>query len=267
MQRTKALVGVTTRLGGGPVDRDAEPITIGTTPKAIFLADAEQILGFIAAVDRVMDACADDEARATLLTIADAERADVEVLEALALGSEGIEEPANRKHLLPKMGGTDIATAAIKGTLPVMTSAVSQIFFHSLKHEHGGWEDLTERELNAALVMMYRSEALLERLLDLGGLPAGSAQGEARIGEGDRGADQMALPLHNAVIASLERGLETVSGEVDPMTHTLFDSKPRSSENSQDSVMSDTKSWGSAARILGASGWRRLVWTMALPIR
>ena len=104
-----------------------------------------------------------------------------------------------------------------------MTAAVSQIFFHSLMFGGDGKAALARRELDAALAMMYRTEALLERLLDLGGYPSGKGHGLIRIGAGPDGAKRTALGAHARIIAELEPALESLDGLTDPMTHSLID--------------------------------------------
>ena len=222
MRRAERLVSVLWDRGGLPAGREAEDIAVGADARAVLEADAAQTRRFAAAVETARAVCADGRAARALDGIAAAERADLAELERMLAGPEADETPTNVKHLMPKPGGAETAAAAIDGVLPAMTSAVSQIFFHSLIFGNAGRGDLAGRELDAALRMMYRAEALLERLLDLGGLPSGAGHA-IRIGEGERGADETALAVHDDIVAGLDAGLATLDGLADPMTHTLFD--------------------------------------------
>jgi len=236
MRRTGALVPLLRAAGGGPCDRDAVDITIGTDARSVLEADAAQTRWFIGVVESALDDSADDDARCPLEGILAAERADLDTLETLLDGPEAGEAKSQVKHLLPKPGGAETAIAAINRVLPAMSSAVSQIFFHSLIFSGEGRDDIAQRELDAALRMMFRSEALLERLLDLGGLPSATGHGRVRIGEGGRGSDETALAVHETIIAGLEEGLATLAGLVDPMTHTLIDGILRAEHSERDSL-------------------------------
>jgi bacterioferritin (cytochrome b1) len=107
--------------------------------------------------------------------------------------------------------------------LPSITSAVSQVFHHSLLFQGEGKADLAQRELDMALALMYRSEAMLERLLDLGGLPTGSGHGAIRIGGSERDADRVCLAALDDMVSSLEHARAPIEGLADPTTHTLLD--------------------------------------------
>lgn len=223
MQRTEKLVGVLRNHDAGPLSREAHDLVIGHDAATILQSDAGQTRWFIDVVDRAVEQCGEPDDRAVLETIATAERAGLERLEGWIDGPEASEEPRGAKYLLPKPGSTEVAFEAINAVLPVMTSSVSQVFHHSLMFSGQGNDELAERELNLALVMMYRSEAMLERLLDLGGIPDGRGYGRVVLGEGERRSDETTLATFDTVIPAFEQALKPVSGSADPTTHTLLD--------------------------------------------
>jgi bacterioferritin (cytochrome b1) len=223
MQRTGMLAVLLRKHGAGPTSREARDLVIGQDPTSILKSDADQTRWFIEVVERAVEQCSQEADRKVLEEIATAERADLGRLEGWIKGSEVHEQPRGAKFLRPKSGSAEIAFGAINAVLPAMTSSVSQVFHHSLIFKGMGNEALAERELNLALVMMYRSEAMLERLLDLGGTPDSRGHGKVMIGEGERGIDEAALAAFDALIPTLESAREPIGGLSDPTTHTLLD--------------------------------------------
>jgi len=223
MQRTGTLAVILGERGAGPRSREARDLVIGQDPASILASDADQTRWFLEIVERAAESCSPAEDRKVLEGIASAEREDLVRLEGWLKGSQAHEEPRGAKFLLPRPGGAEIAISAINAVLPGMTASVSQVFHHSLIFKGKGNEDLAKRELDLALVMMYRSEAMLERLLDLGGTPAGKGHGKVMIGEGERGTDEAALAAFDALIPTLDAAREPIGGTSDPTTHTLLD--------------------------------------------
>tara|TARA_B100000676_G_scaffold312211_1_gene385321 strand:+ start:1158 stop:2099 length:942 start_codon:yes stop_codon:yes gene_type:complete len=223
MQRTKELVGVLAGLGGVPTSRPARTLDIGADPRSIYQADAAQTRWFLEVVEGAHAQSSDEAARAVLEDILGKEWADLAVLEQALEDGSVDEEPRNAKFLLPKPGGAEAAIKAANMALATMTSAVSQIFFHSLIFDGQGRKELAERELNGALSMMYRSEALLERLLDLGGIPSAEGHGAITLHKDEQGADAAACAAHDTAISALESGLALLDGRIDPMSHSLVD--------------------------------------------
>ncbi len=217
MRRAAALVEAMARCGILPPDRPAASLTIGAGPAAIFAADAG-LASRCASAARA--AAAPAHARGIVADIAEAEREFHAGLQAWMSGPEAGETASVVKHLRPREDGAGKAVCAINRVLPHMTAAVSQIFLHSLLLGCDGRREAAKRELDAAVAMMFRAEALLERLLDLGGLPAESGHGRIRI---TGGAKATALEAHEEIIAALEPALASLDGLSDPMTHTLFD--------------------------------------------
>ena len=222
MRRTGQLAAALHRHGASPASRETRDLAIGHAPAAILAADAAQTRWFVSVVEDAMADCQGED-RALLERIAAAERDDLARLERWSSGPEAREAPRNAKFLLPKPGGAETAIATINAVLPTLASSVSQVFHHSLIFRHQGENPLAERELEQALVMMYRSEALLERLLDLGGIPEGRGHGMLSIGEGPRGSDEAAVATMDAILSALQSARQPVSGSVDPTSHTLLD--------------------------------------------
>jgi bacterioferritin (cytochrome b1) len=223
MQRTGTLALALRKHGAGPCSREACDLVIGRDPASILASDADQTRWFLEIVERATESCSQAEDRQVLEGIADAERADLARLEGWIRGPEAEETPKNAKFLLPKPGSTEHALNAINAVLPAMTSSVSQVFHHSLIFKGTGHEELADRELNLAVVMMYRSEAMLERLLDLGGTPDGRGHGKIMIGDGERGSDETALDAFDTLIPTLDAVRQPIVGYSDPTTHTLLD--------------------------------------------
>ncbi|MDG2479761.1 MAG: hypothetical protein P8Q36_02680, partial [Alphaproteobacteria bacterium] len=132
MRRTGELVGVMHKHGVGPCDRPALDIAIGHDARSVLEADAAQGRWFIALVEDAHEKSGADDAKEILSQILAAERADLALLESWLQGREADEVASNVKHLRPKPGGEEAAIAALNAALPAMTSAVSQVFFHSL---------------------------------------------------------------------------------------------------------------------------------------
>ena len=223
MRRAVSLVEVMAGCGVRPCDRSPCDIVIGRDVRAIFTADANQSARFVSIAAGAADVSSDTDAGEVLMEIVRAEQVHHEKLQAWLSGPEADERPSNVRYLGPKPGGASVAVAAINRVLPHMTAAVSQIFFHSLMFGGDGKAALARRELDAALAMMYRTEALLERLLDLGDYPSGKGHGLIRIGADPDGAERTAIEAHARIIAELEPALESLDGLTDPMTHTLID--------------------------------------------
>lgn len=223
MRRTEELAVALHRYGATPLSRESRDLALGHDPASILAADAEQTRWFIGVVEEASSRCHDQDDRALLARIVSAERDDLAMLEGWLSGPEASEPRRGSKFLLPKPGGEETAIAAINAVLPAMTSAVSQVFHHSLIFRGLGQAALAERELELALVMMYRSEAMLERLLDLGGVPESRGHGKVRIGKGACGADEAAIAVLDDIIPALQSAREPVNGIVDPTTHTLLD--------------------------------------------
>ena len=223
MRRPGDLAVALHRHGASPQSREARDLEIGHDPASILAADAAQTRWFLGTVEAALARCPGADDRALLERIAAAEREDLARLEAWGAGPQAREARRGAKFLLPKPGVAEIAVAAINAVLPAMTASVSQFFHHSLMFRGDGDGELAERELAMALVMMYRSEAMLERLLDLGGIPEGRGHGRVRIGQGASGADTTAVAALDALLAALQSAREPVNGIVDPTTHTLLD--------------------------------------------
>ena len=233
MRRTTALVEVMLDCGETPGDRPPSDLVIGADPRAVFAADAGLARRTGAIVRSALDRCADPSATALLTEIAEAERAEHERLTRWLSGPEAGERPCDAKHLGPKPGAAPVAVSAINRVVPHMAAAVSQIFIHSLMFGRRGKAGLARRELDAALAMMYRTEALLERLLDLQGRPTGAGHGLIRI---EPGADRTALEAHERIIPELRSALDSIDGLADPMTHTLFDGILRAERQERDAI-------------------------------
>ncbi len=223
MRRTGILAVALRKHGAGPISREARDLVIGHDPASILKSDADQTRWFLEVVKRALEQCSQEADRKVLEEIATAERADLGRLEGWINGPEAQEQPRGAKFLLPKPGSAEIAFGAINAVLPDMTSSVSQVFHHSLIFKGMSNDALAERELNLALVMMYRSEAMLERLLDLGGTPDSRGHGKVMIGEGEQGIDEATLAAFDAMIPTLESSREPIGGLSDPTTHTLLD--------------------------------------------
>ena len=223
MRRAKRLVTVLDEYDARPRSRAPQDLEIGADSRAVFESDAAQTRRFIGVVDRTLVHCETGGAKKVLDNIIQTERQDLARIETWLSGPQARETPRNAKHLMPKPGGAAIAVARIDMALPPMTAAVSQFFYYSLIFAGQGKTDLAERELNAAVLMMFRTQALLERLLDLGGLPGGGGHGGINICDGEGSSDETALVSHQTIISTLNKALADIDGFIDPMTHTLID--------------------------------------------
>ena len=217
MRHASALVEAGARLD----DRPASDLVIGSDARAVLAADAAQAERCARIAGDATKSLDDSVLQSLCCRIAESEGPYARRLR------EWCEEPPegslHAKHLMPKPGALPVALEALNRALRPLVAAVSQIFLHSLVLGAGGWKEDAHRELVAALEVMARAEALLERLLDLGGLPDHRRHGRLSLGKGPDAALRTACDVHDAVISELEGGLATLDAIADPLTHTLID--------------------------------------------
>jgi len=223
MRRALPVVAALDARGAAPRSRESTNLDIGTNSREVLESDASQAREFIVEVKTALESFKSADETALLEDVLNSERKDLTRLESWCAGPQAREGAQNRKHLMPKPGGAQSAIDALDAVLPDMTAAVSQFFYYSLMYKARRETDLAARELDAAVTMMFRTQALLERLLDLGGIPGGAGHGRIDINEGKQAADETAIIAHRRIVAVLERALGTLDGIVDPMTHTLMD--------------------------------------------
>ena len=223
MRRTTMLMNTLASAGHRPLDRKATALCIGTDAASVLESDIELTSRVIEVTARAHDSAESTEIKTLLADLAQSECADLECLQTWATGAEATEPNRHQKFLMPKPGGERTAIQAINQALPAMTAAVSEIFLHSLLFKSWNRQTLADRELDAAVSMMFRSEALLERLLDLGGLPTGQGHGALRIGAHQAAIDDISKETLECIAQQLTDALTTVDGYSDPTTHTLMD--------------------------------------------
>ena len=230
MQRAETLVIRLTSLGGLPRSRQAVDLDLGGDVARILTANLALTERMVDDLDNAITASQGDETTVgELIKCRKAEQDHAVRLRNWLECPEAKMAPTNTKHLMPKDGGK-AAIDAINRILPALTTAVSQCFYHSLIFNAWDQKELGKRELNAALDKMYRSEALLERLLDLGGQPDGHGIGEIRIGNSEAEIDRLSLEAQQGLpgLAAAARGL--VDPDLDPATYVLIDGIMRGEE-------------------------------------
>ena len=205
-----------------PIARDAVSLRIGADAEDILRNDLASGEEFVELIDRSIHHCDAGTARSLLQSLKEAEAADLANLESWLDGPQVSEPPRNAKFLLPKPGGDLAAIDAINSLLPMLTAAVSEVFFHSMIFAGRNQPVLAERELQSALRLMYRCEALLERLLELGGMPVADGHGRIDIGNDEAAIDQVLLATHAEIEQQLAEVLPEIDGLTDPTTHTLL---------------------------------------------
>jgi bacterioferritin (cytochrome b1) len=223
MRRAHQLVTMLSDCEAQPRSRAARDLSIGADVRAVLRSDAVQTRWFVDQINTGLKKLESGRATRMLEKVLNAEHQDLAKIETWIEGPEALETSRNSKHLLPKPGGAAVSIAALDSPLPWMTSAVSQFFYYSLIFSGEKSAELARRELDAAVRMMFRTQALLERLLDLGGCPGGEGHGCIHIAPGEKGSDETALATHESIIVVLEESLRGSDGLVDPMTHTLID--------------------------------------------
>ena len=221
MRQASSLVEAMAANGMGPGDKPASDLVIGCDAGAVLAADAAQAERCARTAREAAAALPDDAMRSLMNGIAAGEEAYAARLRAWCEGPA--EGARHAKHLLPKPGARPVALEALNRALRPLVCAVSQIFLHSLVFGCAGRKKDAERELVAALEVMARAEALLERLLDLAGLPDHRRHGRLVMGSGHAAAERTARDIHDVIIAELEAGLATLDAIADPLTHTLID--------------------------------------------
>ncbi|MDE0238897.1 MAG: ferritin-like domain-containing protein [bacterium] len=221
MRQASSLVEAMTACGIRLDDKPASDLVIGCDSMTVLAADAAQAERCAATASDVARTLPSGALRSLMNEIAASEEAHAARLRAWC--EEPSEGTRHAKHLLPKPGARPLALEALNRALRPLVAAVSQIFLYSLVFGCGGRKEAAKRELVAALEAMARAEALLERLLDLGGLPDHRRHGRLSMGSGPDAAGRTALDVHDVIIAELEAGLATLDAIADPLTHTLID--------------------------------------------
>ncbi len=230
MQRAETLVTRLTAIGGLPRSRGAVDLDLGGDVAGVLTANLTLAERMVDDLDGAIAASRGDKTTAAeLMECRDAELAHAARLRGWLEGPEAKTSPTNAKHLMPKDGGK-AAIEAINRVLPALTDGVSQCFYHSLIFDSWNQQALGERELNAALDKMYRSEALLERLLDLNGVPDGHGIGEIRIGTNEAEIDRLSLDAQQGLPDLIAVARDLVSPGVDPATYILIDGIMRGEE-------------------------------------
>lgn len=221
MRQASSLVEAMAAQGIRPGDKPASDLVIGIDARTVLAADAAQAERCARTALDAAEALPDGAMRTLMCEIVASEEAHAARLRAWC--KEPPEGTRHAKHLLPKPGALPVALEALNRALRPLVAAVSQIFLHSLVFGSAGRRKDAERELVAALEAMARAEALLERLLDLGGLPDHRRHGRIVMGRGPAAAERTARDIHDVIIAELEGGLATLDAIADPLTHTLID--------------------------------------------
>ena len=221
MRHASSLVEAMALQGIRLDDKPASDLVIGRDAGTVLAADAAQAERCARAASDAAAALPDGVMRSLMKEIVASEEAYAARLRAWCEGPP--EATRHTKHLLPKPGALPVAQEALNRALRPLVAAVSQIFLHSLVFGCAGRKEDAERELVAALEAMARAEALLERLLDLGGLPDHRRHGRIILGREPAAAERTARDIHDVIIAELEAGLATLDAIADPLTHTLID--------------------------------------------
>lgn len=221
MRQASSLVEAMTTCGIRLDDKQASDLVIGCDAMEVLAADAAQAERCAGTASDAAAALPEGALRSLMTGIAASEEAHAARLQAWR--EEPTEGTRHAKHLMPKPGARPLALQALNRALRPLVAAVSQIFLHSLVFGCAGRKDDAERELLAALEAMARAEAILERLLDLGGLPDHRRHGRLSMGSGPGGAERTARDIHDLIITELEAGLATLDAIADPLTHTLVD--------------------------------------------
>lgn len=221
MRQASSLVEAMAACGIRLDDKPASDLVIGRDAVTVLAADAAQAERCAATASAAARALPYGAMQSLMNEIAASEEAHAARLRAWREGPP--EGTRHAKHLLPKPGGLPVALEALNRALRPLVAAVSQIFLYSLVFGCAGRKEEAERELVAALEAMARAEALLERLLDLGGLPDHRRHGRLSMGSGTDAAEQTARDIHDLIITELEAGLATLDAIADPLTHTLVD--------------------------------------------
>ena len=221
MRQASCLVEAMAARGIHPDDKPASDLVIGRDARAVLVADAAQSERCARIASEAAAAFPDGAMRSLMNEIVASEEAHAAQLRAWCEGPP--EGTRHAKHLLPKPGGLPVALEALNRALRPLVAAVSQIFLHSLVFGCAGRRRDAQRELIAALEAMARAEALLERLLDLDGMPDHRRHGRLVMGSGPAAAERTARDVHDEIITELEAGLATLDAIADPLTHTLID--------------------------------------------
>lgn len=234
MRQASSLVEAMAARGIRLDDKPASDLAIGRDAVTVLAADAAQAEHCARTASDVAKALPKGALRSLMNEIVASEGSHAERLRAWC--EEPPEDTRHAKHLMPKPGARPLALEALNRALRPLVAAVSQIFLHSLVFGCAGRKEAAKRELVAALEAMARAEALLERLLDLGGLPDHRRHGRLSMGSGPAAAERTARDIHDVIITELEAGLATLDAIADPLTHTLVDGMLRAERAARQKV-------------------------------
>jgi bacterioferritin len=111
---------------------------------------------------------------------------------------------------------------ALNEVLAIELMAINQYFVHAKACEHWGYERLAERFRNDSIEEMKDAEQLMDRVLQLGGLPNLQRLDPFQIGEVPKEQLELALELEEQAITTLLSAIEVTEQEGDPATNTFL---------------------------------------------
>ena len=229
MQLAEVLVVRLSALDGTPRSRDAVDLDLGADTISALASNRALTERLIAVLDKAISASAGDTATTDILNQCRNVEVTYRAAGWMARSAGCPAQPTQAKHLMPKDAGKS-AIEAINRLMVPLTDCVSQFFYHSLIFSGWGEKALAGRELNAALDKMYRSEALLERLLDLGGAPDGHGFGQFDIGKSEADIDRVSLDRQKTIPPLVAAARDLVDPSDDPTTYVMIDGVLRAEE-------------------------------------
>ena len=110
----------------------------------------------------------------------------------------------------------------LNGLLTTELTAINQYFTHAKMCESWGFERLAEKLREASMDEMKDAEALMDRVLQLGGLPNLQRLGSFQVGETVAEQLQLALALEEDAAAQVRAAVVGCEAEGDQGTSTLL---------------------------------------------
>lgn len=113
-------------------------------------------------------------------------------------------------------------------------TSVNQYFLHARLLDHQGFSKLFDKIYKESIDEMKHADALIKRILFLGGLPNLQDLGKLMIGENVKEMLENDLKLEGMALQALRKALEVAKSEDDTGTETLFENILISEEGHQD---------------------------------
>jgi bacterioferritin len=128
------------------------------------------------------------------------------------------------------MQGSPAVLEVLNEVLTAELTAVNQYFVHAKMCGNWGYERLASKLWDESIDEMKDADAVIERILYLGGVPNMQRLGSVAVGETVAEQLEVAAELERAAVARYNRGIAVCVAEGDNGTRELFERQLRGEE-------------------------------------